>query len=72
MGKSGAVKKTSRKAKVSFASNEKVCSSRDLAVALIGVKLSDDEARTWYHDLASARRRLKRFPLANISMTQGR
>lgn len=43
--------------------NEKVCTGGDLAAALAGVNLSDEEAGVWYRELRDARSRLK--PLAD-------
>ena len=37
----------------------KVCSGRDLAEALQGVELSENEARAWRRDLLNARKTLK-------------
>lgn len=39
--------------------NEKVCTGADLASALNGIKLSDEEAGTWRRDLRDSRGRLK-------------
>jgi len=39
--------------------NEKVCVGRDLAKALAGTTLSQQEARAWHRDLQAARRKLK-------------
>jgi len=38
---------------------EKVCTGRDLAKTLAGVKLSDLESAAWQHDLKIARKNLK-------------
>jgi len=38
---------------------EKVCAGRDLAAALAKTDLSENEARAWHRDLASARKSLK-------------
>ena len=38
---------------------EKVCTGRELAAALAGVKLSPEEARGWNRDLRRARKNLK-------------
>lgn len=43
--------------------NEKVCTGGDLAAALAGVNLSDEDAGVWYRELRDARSRLK--PLAD-------
>jgi hypothetical protein len=37
---------------------EKVCTGRDLAAALAGVELSEEEAKAWHRDLLAARRML--------------
>jgi antitoxin (DNA-binding transcriptional repressor) of toxin-antitoxin stability system len=42
--------------------SEKVCTGRDLAVALAGARLSTEEARAWDRDLRSARAGLKPLP----------
>jgi antitoxin (DNA-binding transcriptional repressor) of toxin-antitoxin stability system len=42
---------------------DKHCSGRDLASAILGARLSSEEAREWNRDLVSARERLK--PLAD-------
>jgi antitoxin (DNA-binding transcriptional repressor) of toxin-antitoxin stability system len=39
--------------------NEKACMGRDLAEALAGVALSEEEANAWRRDLSAARRTLK-------------
>jgi hypothetical protein len=39
--------------------NEKVCAGRDLAEALAGVELPEDEAKAWRRDLLTARKTLK-------------
>jgi antitoxin (DNA-binding transcriptional repressor) of toxin-antitoxin stability system len=39
--------------------NEKVCTGRDLAEALVATNLSEAEARAWGKDLAAARKILK-------------
>jgi antitoxin (DNA-binding transcriptional repressor) of toxin-antitoxin stability system len=39
--------------------NEKVCVGRDLAEALAGVQLTEDEARAWGRDLKAGRKTLK-------------
>jgi prevent-host-death family protein len=38
---------------------EKVCTGRDLADALAGARLSEDEAKAWRRELKAARKRLK-------------
>ena len=38
---------------------EKRCSGRDLAEALAGTELSDEEARAWHRDLKAARKSIK-------------
>jgi antitoxin (DNA-binding transcriptional repressor) of toxin-antitoxin stability system len=40
-------------------SNEKVCTGRDLAAALVKTKLTDEELKAWRRDLRSARKTLK-------------
>jgi len=39
--------------------NEKVCAGRDLAEALAKTDMGDGEARAWFRNLRTARRRLK-------------
>ena len=39
--------------------NEKVCAGRDLAEALAGTELPEDEAKAWRRDLLTARKTLK-------------
>jgi antitoxin (DNA-binding transcriptional repressor) of toxin-antitoxin stability system len=39
--------------------HEKVCTGRDLAVALAGTELTATEAQAWRHDLQAARKTLK-------------
>ena len=39
--------------------HEKVCLGRDLAEALAKAQLSVDEAKAWFRDLRTARKRLK-------------
>ena len=39
--------------------NEKVCTGQDLAEALAKIKLTEDEAAAWHHDLKAARKSLK-------------
>ena len=39
--------------------SEKVCTGRDLAEALAGTELSEDEAKAWRRDLLTARKILK-------------
>jgi antitoxin (DNA-binding transcriptional repressor) of toxin-antitoxin stability system len=41
---------------------KRVCRGRDLAKALMGVNLSDAEARIWQRDLKTARKKLKPPP----------
>ena len=38
---------------------EKICSGRDLALALSNTQLPEDEARAWHRDLQAARKTLK-------------
>ena len=42
--------------------SEKVCTGRELALALAGTTISSDEARAWRHDLRTARSHLKPLP----------
>jgi hypothetical protein len=65
------VKRALRKATIGIAGDKKVCTGRDLAVALVGVKLSDAEARAWHRDLASARKSLKPFHSCERSRLEG-
>ena len=39
---------------------EKTCTGRELAEALKGLELSENEARAWRHELRSSRKRLKK------------
>ena len=39
--------------------NEKVCTGKDLAEALTGTELPEDEAAAWHRDLQRARKALK-------------
>jgi antitoxin (DNA-binding transcriptional repressor) of toxin-antitoxin stability system len=39
--------------------NEKICTGNDLAAAVAGAKLSQEEARTWHRELRDARSHLK-------------
>lgn len=41
-------------------SDEKVCTGRDLAGALEGMELAEDEAAAWRRDLKTARKALKK------------
>ena len=47
------------KASLRSGKGEKVCTGRDLAKTLAGVKLSDLESAAWQHDLKIARKNLK-------------
>jgi antitoxin (DNA-binding transcriptional repressor) of toxin-antitoxin stability system len=40
---------------------EKVCTGRELAEVLAGIRLSAAEARAWYRDLTRARKRLTSY-----------
>ena len=51
------------KSRLSVGKGEKVCTGRDLAKTLAGVKLSDLESAAWQHDLKIARNKL--IPQAN-------
>ena len=39
--------------------NEKVCTGRDLAEALVRIELTSEDAKAWRRDLQTARRTLK-------------
>jgi antitoxin (DNA-binding transcriptional repressor) of toxin-antitoxin stability system len=41
---------------------EKVCTGRHLAAALVRTSLPEEEAKAWHRDLQSARRQLKALP----------
>jgi antitoxin (DNA-binding transcriptional repressor) of toxin-antitoxin stability system len=42
--------------------DEKVCTGQDLATAIADAMLSPEAAKTWNHDLQSARNQLKPLP----------
>jgi hypothetical protein len=39
--------------------DQKVCTGRDLAAALVNTRLSEEEARAWYGDLRNTRRQIE-------------